>query len=130
MKAANYGYSRQIDLGFDEAIDKTKAELKKQGFGVLTEVNIQSTLKSKLDVDIEKYSILGACNPPAAYQALKAEPEIGLMLPCNVIVYQKDGKTFASAILPTVAMAMIDNDALTQIAQKIEKSLITAIDGI
>ncbi len=130
MNKADYGYRKQVKLSFSEAITKTKAELKKEGFGVLTEIDIKTTLKSKLDVDIENYIILGACNPPAAYQALSSELEIGLMLPCNVIVYQKDDNTYVSAILPSIAMAMIGNNELSEIATVIEETLKRVIDKI
>ena len=130
MKKANYGYTKQLNLGFEEAIEKTKAELKVEGFGVLTEIDVKSTLESKLDVSLEKYTILGACNPKAAYEALQIETEIGLMLPCNFIVYQKDSKTFVSTIMPSVAMGMIDNSELSQAVVEIEKVLKKVIDSI
>ena len=130
MKKANYGYTKQLSLGFEDAIEKTKAELKVEGFGVLTEIDVKSTLESKLDVSLEKYIILGACNPKAAYEALQIETEIGLMLPCNFIVYQKDSKTFVSTIMPSVAMGMIDNSELSQAVVEIEKVLKKVIDSI
>lgn len=125
-----YGYKKQVSSSFEEAVEKTRAELKKEGFGILTEIDVKATLKKKLDVDYGKYIILGACNPPFAYKALQAEKDIGLLLPCNVIVYEQDEKTFVSAILPSVAMSMIDNPKLAEIAAEVEMKLKKVIDQI
>jgi uncharacterized protein (DUF302 family) len=124
-----YGYKKETVLSYEQAVEKAREELKKEGFGVLTEIDVKATLKKKLDVDYDKYVILGACNPPFAYKALQAEKDIGLLLPCNVIVYEHDGKVFVSAILPTVAMGMIDNPGLTEIAEQVEQKLKKAIDN-
>ena len=126
----NYGYKRQVDTTYEETIRRTKEELQKEGFGVLTEIDVKSTLKKKLDVDFDNYVILGACNPPFAYQALKTESDIGLLLPCNVIVYEKDGNTYVSAIVPTVAMNMVENADLENIAIEVEKKLRKVIEAI
>ena len=125
-----YGYSKELELGFEKAVEKTKEELKKEGFGVLTEIDVKATLKKKLDVDFDKYIILGVCNPPFAHKALKAEKEIGLLLPCNVIVYEDKGTVNVSAMLPTSAMSMIDNPELEDIAEQVEDKLKKAIDNI
>lgn len=125
-----YGYKKSLNLPYDKAIKRTKEESKKEGFGVLTEIDVQQTLKKKLDADFYKYVILGACNPPFAYKSLQAELDIGLMLPCNVIVYEKENKVFVSAILPTVAMSMVKNDKLREIAKQVEKKLRKVIDKI
>lgn len=125
-----YGYNTQIQASFIDAIERTKEELKKEGFGVLTEIDVKETLKKKLDVDFENYMILGACNPPFAYKSLQTEKDIGLLLPCNVIVYEDHEKVFVSAILPTVAMSMIKNDALRDIANQVEMKLKTVIDRL
>lgn len=125
-----YGYTKKTDLFFEEAIVKTKNELNKEGFGVLTEVDVKATLMNKISVEFDKYTILGACNPHFAYKALKAEKGIGLMLPCNVIVYENDGETFVSSILPKTAMSMIDNKELLIIAEEIENKLVRVIDSI
>jgi uncharacterized protein (DUF302 family) len=125
-----YGYKKESDLPYEKAIEKTREELKKEGFGVLTEIDVKATLKKKLGVDIDKYVILGACNPPNAYKAIQAEQDIGLMLPCNVIVYEKAGKTSVSAIKPSIAMGMIENDQLKAIADEIEKKLRKVIDSV
>lgn len=123
-----YSYKKQVNLPFAEATDKVKSELSKEGFGVLSEIDIKATLKKKLDVDYDNYVILGACSPPNAYKALQAEQEVGLLLPCNVVVYEDNGKVYASAILPTVAMGVVKNDALSRIAKLIEGKLKTVID--
>ncbi len=125
-----YGYQRKVVLSFADAVSKTKEELLKEGFGVLTEIDVKATLRKKLDVEYENYVILGACNPPFAFQALKSEKEIGLFLPCNVIVYAEDGETFVSAILPTVAMSMVENPALAVIAAKVEAKLKKVVDSL
>lgn len=125
-----YGYQRKVSLSFADAVSKTKEELSKEGFGVLTEIDVKATLKKKLDVEYENYVILGACNPPFAFQALKSEKEIGLFLPCNVIVYVEDGETFVSAVLPTVAMSMVENPALAVIAAEVEAKLKKVVDSL
>jgi len=125
-----YGYKKEFDAPYEKVFDKTVDGLKKEGFGVLTEIDVKATLKEKLDVDFDKYVILGACNPPFAYQSLQAEKDIGLLLPCNVIVYEQNGKTYVSAILPTVAMNMVQNEGLRDIAEQVENRLKKVIDSI
>ena len=125
-----YGHTKQVDLNFNEAIDKVKKELPKEGFGILTEIDVKGTLKKKLDVDFTDYIILGACNPPLAHKALQAEIEIGLLLPCNVIVYEKDGNIFASGILPSVAMSIVDNEELKCVAGEVEEKMKRVIDNL
>ena len=124
----HYGHIKQVNLPFAEAVEKTRAALQAEGFGVLTEIDVKATLKKKLDKDVENYLILGACNPPFAYEALQAEKEIGLLLPCNVIVYEDGGAVFVSAILPTVAMQMVENPALAAVAETVETKLKKAVD--
>lgn len=126
----DYGYKKQLNTPYVEAVKKTKAGLADEGFGILTEIDVRGTLKKKLNVEYDNYIILGACNPPFAYQALQAEKEIGLLLPCNVIVYEDKGKVFASAILPTVAMGMVDRPGLADIATKVEEKLKKVIDKL
>ncbi len=125
-----YGYKRELSLPYENAVKRVKEELQKEGFGVLTEIDVKAVLKNKLNVDFDKYIILGACNPPFAHQALQAEQDIGLMLPCNVIVYEKEGKTWVSAIKPATAMQMISNDPLKDLAITVETKLIKVIDCI
>lgn len=125
-----YGYKKQVSTSFDGTLEKTREELQKEGFGILTEIDVKATLKKKLDVDYDNYIILGACNPHFAYQALQAEKDIGLLLPCNVIVYELEGRTFVSAIVPTVAMGMVDNENLRGVAVQVEEKLKKVIDSI
>jgi uncharacterized protein (DUF302 family) len=123
-----YGFSRSVDAGFEEAIGRVRDALQKEGFGVLTEIDVQATLKKKLDVDFRKYVILGACNPPFAHKALAAELEIGLLLPCNVIVYENDrGGVTAAAMDASLLSAVTGNDALTEIAAAVNGKLKRAI---
>jgi len=125
-----YGFSRQVDLNFKDAIEKVKEELKKEGFGIISEINVAENLREKLKIEMEDYIILGACNPDFAYEALQNEKEIGLLLPCNIIVYSQDGKTFVSAINPQEAMSMVDNEKLKEIAPKVSKILKNVIDSL
>jgi len=130
MKETNYGMSIEVTLPFEQALTKTVELLKEQGFGVLTEIDVKETLKKKLDVDFKKYQILGACNPPYAYQALNAEEDIGLLLPCNVIVYELDENTTrVSAIDPQKAMAMVSNNQVEPIAIEIKEKLTSVLNA-
>lgn len=123
-----YGIKKELDVSYEEAIKKVKEQLSKEGFGVLTEIDVTSTLKKKLGVDIEKYIILGACNPSLAHRALQAEQDIGLLLPCNVIVYEKEGKVFVNAINPSVTMNFVENEELEGIAKDVTQRLENVID--
>ena len=125
-----YGCKRKVEYSFEEAVQKLREELPKEGFGVLTEIDVKATLKKKLDVDFDEYIILGTCNPPFAYKALQAEKDIGLLLPCNIIVYEDAGHTYISAIVPTVAMSIVENDKLGGIAVEVEAKLQKVIDSI
>ncbi len=125
-----YTYKKSISLDYADAVAKVKEELKKEGFGVLTEIDVKQTLKAKLNVNFDDYIILGACNPPLAHQALMAEREIGVLLPCNVIVYTQNGKTFVSAILPTVQLGKVGNPKLLPIAEQVESKLKKVVDAI
>jgi len=127
---STYGFTKELNLSLDEAIEITTKQLKQEGFGVLTRIDIHDKIKEKLGIDFKKYVILGACNPPYAHKALLAEENIGLLLPCNVILYEKDDKTVLSVIKPTVAMNMIENTALQEIAVEIESKLKRAFDSI
>ncbi len=127
----SYHFSKKLDVSFEEAIDQTTAALKEEGFGVLTEIDIKATLKKKLDVDFKKYQILGACNPPLAHKALQAEPHIGLMLPCNVIVQEhENGEVEVSAVDPVASMQAIENDELGEVAEKVQGLLKKVIDSL
>ena len=123
-------YTKQVDYSFLEAIDNIDFALKMEWFGILMKIDMQEKLKTKLNKDIDEYMILGACNPALAAQALDAEQEIGLLLPCNIIVYSKDNEVFVSTILPSVAMNMIYNNDVKKIAEKAEKLLKKSIDSL
>jgi len=126
-----YYFGKTVEMSFDDAIVRVTEELKKEGFGVLTEVDIQATLKKKLDVDFRPYKILGACNPPFAYKALQAEQNIGLLLPCNVIVQDAgNGKTEIAAIDPLVSMSRVENPALEPVATEIKAKLQRVIQNL
>ncbi len=126
-----YYFSKSLDMSFDEAVAKVIDELMKEGFGILTDIDVQKTLKNKLDVDFMKYRILGACNPSFAYKALLAENEIGTMLPCNVIVREADGdKVEVAAIDPIASMQAVQNPSLGEIALQIQAKLKKVIDGL
>jgi uncharacterized protein (DUF302 family) len=128
---SDYHYTRTVPLSMDEAEARIRDELQNEGFGVLTEIDIQATLKKKLDVDMAPYKILGACNPPAAHQALQAEPLIGTMLPCNVVLRDAgDGQTQIAAVDPVASMAAVENDRLGPIAAEIRDRLRTAVDRV
>ena len=128
----NYYFSKKLEnVSFDEAIERVTEELKKEGFGILTEIDVQATLKEKLDVNFKKYRILGACNPPFAYKALQAENKIGTMLPCNVIVQElEDGKIEVAAVDPVASMQAVENDKLSDIANEIRSKLEKVIKNI
>ena len=116
----HYGFTKELDIPYEAVIEEITAALKNEGFGILTEINIKEKLKEKLGIEFRKYIILGACSPANAYKSLQVEENIGLMLPCNVIVYEKDGKTVLSVIKPATAMQMIDNAELKKIAEHVE----------
>ncbi|KAF0153541.1 MAG: hypothetical protein FD143_73 [Ignavibacteria bacterium] len=131
MEQTNYGFSKIVNFGYDEAIEKVTEELKKEGFGVLTEIDVKETLKKKLDVDFKPYKILGACNPQFAYKSLQTEEQIGLMLPCNVIVYvNEEGKTIVAAIDPIASMQAVKNDKLGEVAETIQSKLKNIISNL
>ena len=125
-----YNYKKKVKQSFEEIIPLIRNELEKEGFGVLTEIDVKSTLKKKLNVDFDKYVILGACNPSFAFKALKEEQDIGLLLPCNIIIYEKESDVFVSVIKPTIAMSMINNDSLKIIAGTVEKKLVNVVDRL
>ena len=125
----SYYFNKVVDLTFEEAIKKVTEELKKEGFGVLTEIDVTGALKKKINVDFRKYRILGACNPKFAHKALLEEDKIGTMLPCNVIVQQRaDGKIEIAAIDPIASMQAIKNEKLGEIASQIQSKLKKVIE--
>lgn len=127
----SYYFSVILSESFDKTIDRVKQELQKEGFGVLTEIDVKETLKKKLDVDYHRYKILGACNPPFAYKALLEEDKIGAMLPCNVIVQEKEaGYVEVAAIDPLASMQAVENEALADIAETVRAKLKNVINNL
>jgi uncharacterized protein (DUF302 family) len=125
-----YYFNKIVEMTFEETIDKVTEELKKEGFGVLTEIDVKAALKKKIDVDFRKYRILGACNPSYAYKALLVEDKIGTMLPCNVIVQEKeDGRVEVAAIDPIASMQAVENESLGGIAVEIQSKLKKVIEN-
>ena len=128
-----YGFSRTVEIPFDAAIEKTRAALKEEGFGVLSEIDLKEKLKEKLDVDFRRYTILGACNPSLAYKTLQEELEIGLLLPCNVIVYEADDKnrSVISAIDAKAMLSVVGNNVtLDQVASEVNERLHRVISSL
>ena len=118
-----YGFSTTVSMDVDRAIERVTDELKKEGFGVLTTIDVQDTLKKKLDVQFKRYTILGACNPPFAHQALEAEEEIGLLLPCNVIVYDQGDRTTVAAFDPMIMSTILEKPGIQPIAEQVKQRL-------
>lgn len=126
-----YYFSKKLNVPFDKAIELVTTELSKYGFGILTEIDVRNTLKKKLNMDFSRYVILGACNPPIAYRALKAESKIGTMLPCNVIIQEHgENDVEVSAINPITSMQAIDNPELGKIAAEVQQRLKEVIDHL
>ena len=126
----SYYFAKTVDMPFDEAVERATAVLQENGFGVLTTIDVSSTLKKKLDVDMPRYVILGACNPGYANKALQAEPHIGVMLPCNVIVRETNGGVEVAAIDPIASMQAIRNESLGEIAQTVQGLMKKVIDDL
>ena len=126
----DYGFTKEVDMPFEEAIEVVAEELKKEGFGILTKIDVKDKFKEKLDIDFKDYVILGACHPASGHKAILAEENIGLMLPCNVVVYEKGKKAAISIIKPTAAMGMVVNKELRQIAEEVEAKLKKVFDSI
>lgn len=127
----NYYFNKTLNEDFDKVMEKVTEELKKEGFGILTEINVNETLKKKLDVDFRRYQILGACNPTIAHKALEAEDKIGTMLPCNVIVQQKNETTVeVAAINPLASMQAVENEKLNDVANEITERLKNVVNRL
>jgi uncharacterized protein (DUF302 family) len=131
MEETAYGLRTEVDLPYDRAVERIKAALKGEGFGVLTTIDVKETLKKKLDADFKRYVILGACNPPLAYRALQAEEEIGLLLPCNVVVYETEGNRSAvAAMAPLAALGIVTNPDLHEVAKDADARLRRAVTSL
>ena len=128
MLGTRYALTGETMLPLPEAVARVREELKVEGFGVLTEIDVQATLKEKLDIDVEPYVILGACNPPLAHQALEAEPELGVLLPCNVVVYERGGATHIAAIDAERMLSIVGNDELAPIAADVKRRLAAVVE--
>ena len=128
--ATGYTLSATTDLPFAEAVERVREELKVDGFGVLCEIDVQATMKAKLGVDGEPYTILGACNPPLAHRALQAEPELGVLLPCNVVVYVRNGETHVSAVDAERMLSIVGNEQLAPIAADVRSRLAAVVERV
>jgi uncharacterized protein (DUF302 family) len=125
-----YGFSKTVDLSFEETIEKITDELKKEGFGVLTTIDVKETMKIKLDVDFPKYKILGACNPALAHKALQADDQLGLLLPCNIIVYEKNNKVNVSVFDPNVIVKITEDENMKEMASSVTEKLGRVLNAI
>lgn len=130
MTDTTYGYLRTVPLSFDEAVQKAEESLKQEGFGVLCSIDIQGKLKEKLGVDFPRYVILGACNPPLAHHALSEEINLGLLLPCNVIVYEVDGHVHVGAIDAVKMLSVVGKPAMERLATEVNAKLRRAVDNV
>ncbi len=118
-----YGFSKVTNYSFEQAIEKVTDELKKEGFGILSSIDFKDTFKKKIDVDFKKYTVLGACNPKIAIGALQTEEELGLFLPCNVLVYEKDSKTVISIFDPMIMTMAVDSPEIKNVAEEVKNKL-------
>jgi uncharacterized protein (DUF302 family) len=131
-QTTRYGISTTVELEYARAVERTREELAKEGFGVLSEIDIAATLKKKLDVDFRPYVILGACNPPLAHRALTAETDLGLLLPCNVVVYASDqpGRSVVAAMDPEAALELTGNPEVREVAAEVRSRLERVLQGV
>ena len=125
-----FGFSKITDYNFEQAIEKITEELKKEGFGILSSIDFKDTFNKKLSVDYKKYTVLGACKPPLAHKALQADEEVGLFLPCNIAVYEKDGKTNISVFDPLFITTVIDNPQIKSVAEEVKKKLERVLETV
>jgi len=125
-----YGTRVRLDRPFDQVLDAVRAALGEQGFGVLTEIDVRATMKAKLDLDVPSQVILGACNPPLAHRAMELEPSIGLLLPCNVVVYERGGVTHVSAVDAERMLSIVDNEDLAPVAEDVGRRLAAVVERV
>jgi uncharacterized protein (DUF302 family) len=130
LAITGYTLSAKTELPFDDAVERAREELKVEGFGVLCEIDVQATMLAKLGEEIEPYKILGACNPPLAHRALEAEPELGALLPCNVVVYERGGETHVAAIDAQRMLALVGNDSLGPVAIEVRDRLANVVERV
>jgi len=130
LAVMSYHFSKTLDLPFDQAVARVTEALKREGFGILTDIDVRATIKSKLGKDFRPYRILGACNPPLAFRALKLEDKIGTMLPCNVIVQEHENGVEVSAIDPVASMQAVENASLVEVAKEVQTKLKGVIEGL
>jgi uncharacterized protein (DUF302 family) len=131
LEVASFGIQKTLDMGFEDALAKVPEALKAEGFGVLTEIDVQQTLKKKLDVDFRRYRILGACNPPFAHKALQNSLDVGMLMPCNVIVYEADdGRTVVSAVDPMQTMAAQGDPEMRPLAEAVQQKLQKVVESL
>jgi uncharacterized protein (DUF302 family) len=128
MLTSRYTLSAVTDLSFADAVERVRAELREAGFGVLCEIDVQATMRERLGVEEEPYVILGACNPPLAHQALRSEPEIGVLLPCNVVVYRRAAETHIAAVDPGRMLSIVENDELAPVADEVKARLSAVVE--
>jgi uncharacterized protein (DUF302 family) len=128
MPTNTYTLTQTTELSFADAVERVRAEFATEGFGVLCEIDVRATLKQKLDVEREPYLILGACNPPLAHRALEAEPDLGVLLPCNIVVYERNGETVVSAVDAERMLSIVDNDELAEVAGEVQRRLATVVE--
>jgi uncharacterized protein (DUF302 family) len=128
---SNYGFGKKVDLGFDDAVERVTEAMAKEGFGILTVIDVQATLKAKLDKDIRPYRILGACNPALADQAITAVPDIGLLLPCNVLVREdEEGRVHVDFMDPGAVLGLVNDDRVDPLASQVRQKLETVLAGL
>src|SRR5512134_1424546 len=130
LQHSKYGFSKTVDLPYEDAVEKARAALKAEGFGVLCEIDLKEKLKEKLGVDFRNYIILGACNPPLAYRTLQEELNVGLLLPCNVVVYEKDEGSVVAAIDASKMLSVIGNPKLESVAAEVNDKLRRVVDNV
>ena len=129
-KSQEYGYVARVDLPFEDAMARMEAGLKNEGFGILCKIDIQAKLKEKLGVEFPRYVILGACNPPLAYQALQEEINLGLLLPCNAVVYERDGQVYVGVVDAEKMLSVVGNPGMEQMARDVNKKLRSVVNDI